>query len=129
MNNEGVSSHVDRPRRLGIEAFFTTTAYLGAQQSEAAKLTWSLTALGQQAAPDAGQRFQLIRDIEQMRGNFQLLKVVANQALGQVDSLGIGKEDPAKLESFLATSGTVAFCRERRLPLGNLEPIAPTDIK
>jgi len=129
MNNEGVSSHIDRPLRLGIEAFFTTTAYLSAQQSDAAKLNWGLTALGQQAAPDAGQRFQLIRDIEQMRGNFQLLKVVANQALGRVDSLGIGNEDPAKLQSYLTTSGTVAFCRERHLPLGNLQPIAPTDIK
>jgi len=127
MNDEGVASHLDRPLRQGIARFYSNMAGAIAYQSEASKLNFQLTALGQPLAPTPEARFQLIKDIEELRGDYHLMKLIGNQLLGQAAASGIGK--PNTMASDLATSGTVVFCRAHHFPLGKLEPVMPGTIK
>jgi hypothetical protein len=121
MNTEGVASHVDPKLRLGIANFYSSTALLSAEQAEAVRLNWRLTALSGPLAPPAAERFRMIAHIEEWRGAYQMMKLSGNQVLGRVAALGIGQS--ATLDSDLAASGTVAFCRAHHLPLGKMEPV------
>jgi hypothetical protein len=127
MNDEGVASHLDRSLRQGIARFYSNMAGAVAYQSEASKLNFQLTALSQPLAPTPEARFQLIKDIEEVRGNYHLMKLIGNQLLGQASASGIGKSTTTASE--LANSGTVVFCRAHHLPLGKLEPAIPGHIK
>lgn len=127
MNTEGVASHVDPQLRLGVANFYSSTALLSAEQAEAVKLDWRLSALGQPLAPPATERFRMISDIEQWRGAYQMMKLSGNQILARVAVLGIGQS--ATLNSDLAASGTVTFCRAHHFPLGKLEPAKPSELK
>lgn len=126
MNDEGVTSHLDRSLRLGIANFHTNMAVVAADQSETNKLNFRLTALSQPIAPTPEARSQLIRDIEELRGHYHLMALTGNQLLGWVEALGIGK--PNKLAADLNKSGTIAFCRAHHLPLGKIEPEKPDEV-
>jgi len=127
MNDEGVASHLDRSLRQGIARFYSNMAGAVAYQSETSKLNFGLTALSQPLPPTPEARFQLIKDIEELRGNYRLMKLIGDQMLGQVAASGIGKS--TSTASDLANSGTVVFCRAHYLPLGKLEPVMPGHIK
>jgi hypothetical protein len=126
MNNEGVASHVDRRLRLRISDFYASTAPLSEEQVDTYRLSQRLLALGQPLAPPVGERFQMIQDIEEMRGTYRLMRLSGNQVLGEVDALGMGKSET--LDADLAAGGTVQFCRAHHLPLAPLEPIKAREI-
>jgi len=126
MNNEGEAAHIDRRLRLRISEFYGSTVLLSDEQAGTWRLAQRLSALSQPLAPPASERFQILLDIEEMRGTWRLMKLSGNQVLGDVDALGMGKSKT--LDADLASGGTVQFCRDHSLPLGKIEPIKAREI-
>lgn len=122
VSSDGTTAHFDRGTRLGLANFYGLVDYLRTKNAMAESLRLKLNALARPIQPDAATRAALVGDIEQARGLYAVMAVVANQVIGGGQALGFRpKGEDLRAEG----SGTLDFCRARHLPLGHIQPVKP----
>lgn len=86
------------------------------------QLQWRLTVLAQPMGFDPATRARFSEEVQELRGRADFMKLLGNQIIGRLDSMGFAPPRPV---ATLANSGTLRFCKEHGLPLGKIEPQGP----
>ena len=119
VNNDGTVAHFDPKFRLGLARLYGLLDSMRADNAVADTLRWRLAALTRPIQPDAAARAGIVTDIEQARGVYAIMALVADQIIGNGEGVGFRP----KAEDLRADgSGTLNFCRAHRLPLGKVQP-------
>jgi hypothetical protein len=117
--SEGVASHFDPQLRLRLASYYTQLDSMRASNRETDILSWRLRVLSRPIQPDPTTRAALIQQIEEARGQFAFMKLVGDQQIGTIEDLGM-QPPQGYVSDGLAQSGTLSFCREHHLPLGQV---------
>jgi hypothetical protein len=108
----------ERHALLGRLSEAMSQARLGGQSETPVRLTGRLLALGHAIPLDPGTRADLLMDLEELRSRISIDTFASRQRLATLAEAGDAPTE-ADVESFLAASGTVTFCRAQGLPLGD----------
>lgn len=119
--SEGVSSHLDSEFRTGMAGYSTQVELLHGYGEQADTLGWRLRSIALVNAIDSATKARLVEEIEEERGRYDLMALVAGQMMRSIQQLNLAPSDE-DVRRFLAQSLTLRFCRAHNLPLGTLEP-------
>lgn len=108
----------ERQALIGRISEAMTQARLGGQSETPVQLAGRLMALGYPLPLDPGNRTALLMDLEELRTRISLYTFASVQRLAALEESGDAPAE-ARVEAFLAASGTVAFCRAQGLPLAD----------
>ena len=114
LNNDGTSVHMQDSRRQILSTIYSATDILRELTAAADLMGGRLMSLSHPLPLDPGTRATLVAGLEEQRARSSLQSLVAGQLLGAYRDYGTL---PATLDEALASSGTIAFCREHGLPL------------
>ena len=119
---EGVSTHLPSKRREKIDQIYSNLDELAVLARESDLIIWRLRSLALPLSEDAQTRMRFVEEIEELRGRQSMMALISGQLIGSIQDAGMipGRED---IRDFLSSSGTVAFCRNHRLPLGTLRAL------
>ena len=83
-------------------------------------LAYRLQLLARPVPLDPASRNHLIEEIEEARGDFDDMKLRSKQTMGRIIDAGLAPPQ-SQVNSYLAASHTIQFCREHRVPMGRVE--------
>lgn len=118
LNDDGTSGHMADVRQQRHAGAYASLAILREKRTESDLLTGRLITLAHPLPLDAASRVTLVADIEEQRARSLFQSMVAGQILGAYRRLG-SLPSEASVDSLLSTSGTVAFCQKRFLPMAS----------
>jgi hypothetical protein len=117
---EGVSSHLDSEFRTGMAGYATQVDLMHNNSEQADTLGWRLRSLALADVTDPVTKARLVEEIEEERGRYDLMALVAGQMITNIQDLKlVPPEDDVR--RFLTRSGTLQFCRAHNLPLADLK--------
>lgn len=117
--SEGVSSHLDSEFRTGMAGHATQIDLMRNYGAQADALGWRLRSLALVSATDPVTKARLVEEIEEERGRYDLMVLVAGQMIENIKGLNLVPPDE-DIGRFLAQSRTLEFCRTHNLPLNTL---------
>ena len=123
VREEGVASHLAKDLRSDLGNHYAQVEIMRDTNRMADRLESRLTVLAQPIALDAATRAQLIEEVQELRGQADLMKLIGNQIIGRADAMGFA---PPKPFATVAGSGTLRFCKGHGFPLGRIEPQLPS---
>src|SRR4051794_23685377 len=118
---EGVTSHLEPRLRQRAAQAYDFIAEARAANRATVGLSYRLQLLARPVPLDASSRNHLIEEIEEARGDFDDMRLRAEQAMDAIRSSGL-EPSGGSVEKYLTGSGTLKFCRAHHLPLGRVEP-------
>lgn len=121
--SEGTVSHLPVKRRQAFESFYQQVATMELNARQVDELGWRLRALGRPGGAD--QRARSIEAMEELRGHIDYMALVANQLMGQVDSIGM-RPASSYIAASIQKSGTAKFCRAHGIAIGRPAPEPPS---
>ncbi len=114
--SDGVVSHLDRDMRQELDRAYTANRLLADQTRENNAAYQRLLSLTRPIPLDAGVRYSLLRDLDELRGRVELMSHLHGQSLDNWTKAGVlPPVEPAR--KALASSGTRRFCEDHKLPL------------
>lgn len=115
LSADGTVPHLEEWRRFRYAQIDTQVAVMAGMAAETDRFVGRLRVLGSPIALDAATRARLVEGIEEQRYRSRLHALMALQVMGAVRDLGHLREDRSAVDTLLADSGTLAFCREQGL--------------
>ena len=118
VRDEGVASHLGKDLRSDLGYHYAQVEIMRDNNRVTDQLQSRLTVLAQPMAFDPATRARLSEEVQELRGRFDLMRIVGNQIIGRIDGMGFkpaGRVLPAN-------SGTLGFCAAHRFPIGKIEP-------
>lgn len=110
------------PKREGyIGAFYAQLESQRSGSQSVRAINYELNALGHMVPAGEAERLRLITTVERLRGTFGAMDLAAGQLRDTLAAAGL-LASKAVIEKDLSESGTIAFCRAHRLPLGKVRP-------
>jgi len=119
VRDEGVASHLGKDLRSDLGYHYAQVEIMRENNRMTDQLESRLVVLAQPMAFDPATRAHLSEEVQELRGHFDLMRIVGNQIITRIDQMGFVPSGPVATS---ATSGTLKFCVARGLPLGSIEP-------
>ena len=119
--SDGTAAHMKAERRQSTNAYYAQFDQMYASLPETDALMQRLTVLAEPAPLDSHSRFLALSDLVQLRSRVGLQILVSQQLLATLRDLG-RLPTTTEIDHYFSESkrsGTVAFCNQRHLPLGN----------
>ena len=117
--SEGVAAHLPKDLRANLGDHYALITVIRDDNRAADTLAYRFTVLAQSAALDPATRGRLAEEIEEQRGIFSFMGLVASQIVASARAMGFAPPRQ-EVDEYLAKSGTTKFCRAHGLPLGKL---------
>ena len=115
---QGIVSHLPSDTRLGLGAYYSQV--VGSRDNNVAikLLDYRLRVLARPLSLDPTTKGHLVEEIEETRGRVKEQAIYASQMMRHAEALRLHPTRQT-LDQMLARSGTLKFCRDHRLPMGN----------
>lgn len=119
LNEDGTAAHMVGWRHDLYAASYGQVAILELIGRDADSALGQLMVLGAAIPLDASTRARLLGSIEAQRNRVELQSLLALQAMASLRDLGVAPPAEAVVGYLEEYSGTMAFCREHRLPMAD----------
>ena len=114
-NSAGISNFLEEKDRLELGWQYEQARAADAQNEQIALLASRLDTLAKPIAVDPGVKLSLIQTIDELRGHNRWMTIKAGQLVDHLVKLNMVPQRDST-DEFLATSGTLKFCREHGYP-------------
>ena len=114
--SDGVVSHLDRDMRRALDTGYTSNRLLADLTRQNNAAYQRLLSLTRPIPLDAGVRYSLLRDMDELRGRVELMSHLYGQSLDSWTKAGVLLPGD-KVRNALASSGTRGFCEDHGLPM------------
>lgn len=120
--SDGVDSHLPDKLRVQLGKYYAQIEFMRNDNRQTDLTSWRMRALARPIQPDPATRTSLVEDLEQTRGHIAELAFVGNEIVALVNQMKLAPTN-AYVARELGRSGTLSFCRARRLPLTSVHQI------
>jgi hypothetical protein len=115
-NGEGVSSFLRPAERLQLGSHYGQAKRANNQNEDISELASRLLMLSMPIDLDPSARVALLQQTAAIRGYNRAMNIRAGQLIGNLTNVRLGAPRQ-KIIKFVATSGTIRFCRSQNLPM------------
>ena len=118
-NASGVVTHMDYERQQATGSIYALLRPYLVRQDDLFEAASRLTVLTKPVPLSETSRAQLLQSVAEQRALHALQQVVAGQIMASIDGLGRAPDPEFTDQLYQQQSGTVAYCQEQDLPLGD----------
>jgi hypothetical protein len=123
---DGTAAHMDKTLQGQLGTVYTQLALINQEKAASLANTYGLLVLSHPMPLDPATRGALIRALGEEEGRAEILTRQSSFIMARLAQLGLQPADAkvdAALDELNARSGTLAFCREHRLPIADWKAV------